>query len=168
ALATSLGGDWQTALDLLRPEVHNVSDFGTAAETARIHFLEIALEGGLLNEEVREVAEDLGKREHDPRLAVARETALAAVSHAFGECDLNCGVAARQTISAWALRGAKFQAAAGLILIGPLLLTHRRKGAAESIAQTIRTASDIGVLGSLRARLRYLAPWVDDLAKCRG
>ncbi|TMB48890.1 MAG: hypothetical protein E6J50_09225, partial [Chloroflexi bacterium] len=106
ALATSVGGDWQAALDVLRPQVLNASDLGTAAETARIHFLEIALEGGLVNEELRDVAGELSSREHDPRLDVPREAVLTLVTHALGECGIDCGTSTRRTISEWSQRGA--------------------------------------------------------------
>src|SRR5205823_1790423 len=168
ALATSVACDSEAALDILRPEVLNNTDLGTAAETARIQFLEIAVERGILNDEVREVATELGTRSQDPRLSVPREAVLASVRHALGECDVDCGAAARKTISEWSERGARFQAISGSLLVGPLLLAHHRKGAFEEISEALRTAHDIGVLTSLWPRLRRLAPWLHRLSKVGG
>src|SRR2546430_11586522 len=53
-------------------------------------------------------------------------------------------------------RGARLQSIAGVLLIGPILLAHRRKGAAEQIAKTINLAGELGVLSSLWARVRHL------------
>src|SRR5439155_24976049 len=140
ALASAQGGEYEAGLDLLRPIVLGAADYGQVAESARVHFLEIAVQAGDLGEECARVAEELRRQPHDSRLDATREAILAVVDHRLSRCGTDCGRKATETIEAWGRRGAAFQAATGLVWIAPLSLNHGRAGAASEAIRALTLA----------------------------
>ena len=165
ALATAQAGEYDAALDVLRPIVLGAADFGQVAESARMHFLEIAAQADQVGDESGRVATDLRRQPQDPRLDASREAILAVVEHRLSRCDTDCGREALRNIQAWERRGARYQAATGLIWIAPLAFTHRRSTAVGGTIHALELANRLGILRSIRAWLRPLGPYVGQIAK---
>jgi len=165
ALASAQSGEYEAGLDLLRPIVLGAADYGQVAESARLHFLEIAVQAGDLGEECARIAEELRRQPQDPRLDATREAILAVVDHRLSRCGTDCGRKATETIEAWGRRGAAFQAATGLVWIAPLSLNHGRAGAASEAIRALTLARQLKILRSLRAWLRPLAPYISEVVE---
>ena len=164
ALACAQAGDYEAGLDVLRPIVLGGADYGQVAESSRVHFLEIAAQADQIGEEAARIAEELRHQPQDPRLDASREAILAVIEHRLSKCDADCGRMASLTIRTWEERGARYQAATGLMWIAPLAFGHGRPEATREAIHALDLANRLGVLPSLRAWLRPLAPYVREIA----
>ena len=164
ALASAQAGEYEAGLDILRPIVLGAADYGQVAESARVHFLEIAAQADQIGEESARIADELRCQPQDPRLDASREAILAVIEHRLSRCDADCGRMASKTIRAWEKRGARYQAATGLVWIAPLAFGHGRPEAALETIHALDVASQLGVLRSLRAWLRPLGPYIKEIA----
>jgi ATP/maltotriose-dependent transcriptional regulator MalT/DNA-binding SARP family transcriptional activator len=164
ALASAQAGEFEVAFEVLRPLVLGAADYGQVAESARVHFLEVAAQADQVGEEARRIAEDLRRQPQDPRLDVSREAILAVVDHRLSRCGADCGRDASNVIEAWAKRGARYQAATGLVWIAPLGLNHGRPAASREAVHAVNLARQLGILRSLRSWLRPFAPHISGIA----
>jgi DNA-binding SARP family transcriptional activator len=164
ALATAQAGEFETGLEVLRPIVLGAADYGQVAESARVHFLEIAAQANHVGEESARIADELRHHPQDPRLDASREAILAVIDHRLSRCSTDCGQNALRAIERWEQRGAKYQAATGLVWIAPNSFAHGRREASHETVHALDLARELGILRSLRAWLRPLGPYIDRIA----
>lgn len=164
ALATAQGGDFESGLEILRPIVLGAADYGQVAESARVHFLEIAAQADHVGEECARIADELHHQPQDPRLDASREAILAVIDHRLSRCTPDCGQKALRSIRRWEQRGARYQAATGLVWIAANSFAHGRREAATETIHALDLAGELGILPSLRAWLHPLGPYIDRIA----
>ncbi len=167
SMALLAQGDYEEAVETLRPIVlnHNV---GTAADTARIRYLEAAYLRGDLDPECRMVLELLKEGPSDPRLATLREPVIALLDHTLGDCDDNCAERSIAVAATWAERGACLGPVSTALKVAPLLISHGRKDAEGRAAQAILDAIGHGFGQLLRPWLRPLEPHAAALCSVGG